>query len=58
MKLSSFAWGLGVGMVAGVVVDMVAFPLPKARKNAVDRTMQRVGSAVYSAIDDVSHIIP
>ena len=53
MKLSSFAWGLGVGMVAGVVVDMAVFPLPKARKSAVGKAMQRMGSAVDSAMDDV-----
>jgi len=57
MKLSSFIWGLGVGMVAGVAVDMVAFPLPKARKAAVGKAVQRVGDAVDSAMDDVSRKI-
>ena len=57
MKLSSFAWGLGVGLVAGVVVDMVAPSYPKARKTTVGKAMQRMGNAMDSAMDDVSHMM-
>jgi hypothetical protein len=57
MKLSSFAWGLGVGLVAGVVVDMVTPSYPKVRKTTVGKAMQRMGNAVDSAMDDVSHMM-
>ena len=57
MKITSFAWGLGVGMVAGVVVDMVAYPWPKARKTTVGKAMQRVGNAVDAVVDDVNHMM-
>jgi len=54
MKLGSFTWGLGVGMLAGVVVDMVASPWPKTRKTTVGKAMQRMGNAVDSAVDGVN----
>ncbi len=57
MKLSSFAWGLGVGMAAGVMLDMAATARPKARKTAVGKAMQRMGNAVDSAVDGVSHMM-
>ena len=57
MKLSSFAWGLGVGLVAGVVVDMVAPSYPKARKTTVGKAMQRMGNAVDSAVDSANHMM-
>lgn len=57
MKMGSFAWGLGVGMVAGVVVDMVASPWPKARKTTVGKAMQRMGNAVDSAMDGIGHMM-
>ena len=54
MKLGSFTWGLGVGMLAGVVVDMVASPWPRTRKTTVGKAMQRMGNAVDSAVDGVN----
>ena len=57
MKLSSFAWGLGVGIITGVVVDMAAPSYPKARKTAVGKAMQRMGNAMDSAMDDVRHLM-
>ena len=57
MKLGSFTWGLGVGMLAGVVVDMVASPWPRTRKTTVGKAMQRMGNAVDSAVDGVSNMM-
>ncbi len=57
MKLGSFVWGLGVGMVAGVVVDVVATSTPKARKTVVGKTMQRMGNAVDSVVDSASQMM-
>ena len=54
MKLGSFTWGLGVGMLVGVVVDMVASPWPRTRKTTVGKAMQRMGNAVDSAVDSVN----
>ena len=55
MKMGSFAWGLGVGMVAGVVVDMVASPWPKARKTTVGKAMQRMGREYCSPTCESHH---
>ncbi len=57
MKLGSFTWGLGVGMLAGVVVDMVASPWPRTRKTTVGKAMQRMGNAVDSAVDGVNNMM-
>jgi len=57
MDIAAFARGVCVGMVAGVVVDMVASPWPKARKTTVGKAMQRMGNAVDSAIDNVNHMM-
>ena len=57
MKLGSFTWGLGVGMLAGVVGDMVASPWPRTRKTTVGKAMQRMGNAVDSAVDGVNNMM-
>ncbi len=57
MKLSSFAWGLGVGLVAGMVVEMAIPSNPKARKTAAGNVMRRMGNALDSAVDDVNHMM-
>ena len=57
LKLSSFAWGLGVGMVAGVMLDMVTAPRPQKRKTAVGKALQRVGNAMDQTISDVRHMM-
>ncbi|MBQ2062236.1 MAG: hypothetical protein II458_06125 [Oscillospiraceae bacterium] len=57
MKLSSFAWGLGVGLVAGMVVEMAIPSNPRARNTAAGNVMRRMGSAVDSAVDDVNHMM-
>ena len=57
MKLSSFAWGLGDGLETGMVVEMAIPSNPRARKTAAGNVMRRMGNAVDSAVDDVSHMM-
>lgn len=51
MKLCAFIGGLGVGLMAGVVTDRMA--ADRKTRRAVGRTMERVGKAMDSALDDV-----
>ena len=57
MNLPAFVKGMCVGMVAGVMVDMVATPRPKILKTAVGKAMQRMGNAVDQAISDVNRMM-
>lgn len=57
MKISSFAWGLGVGLVAGMVAEMALPFNPKARKTAAGNVMRRMGTAVDSAVDDMNRMM-
>lgn len=51
MKLCAFISGLGVGMLTGAVVDRMTSDR-KARR-AVGKTMERMGKAMDSALEDV-----
>ena len=57
MELPTFVKGVCVGMVAGVVVDMVASPRPRIRKTTVGKAMQRMGNAVDQALNGVNHMM-
>ena len=57
MDLPTFAKGVCVGMVAGVVVDMVASPRPKIRKTTVGKAMQKMGNAVDQALGDINRMM-
>ena len=57
MDLPTFAKGVCVGMVAGVVVDMVASPRPKIRKTTVGKAMQKMGNAVDQALSGVDRMM-
>lgn len=57
MDLPAFAKGMCVGMVAGVMLDMVTAPRPQKRKTAVGKALQRVGNAMDQTISDVRHMM-
>ena len=54
MNTATFVRGACVGMVAGVVMDMIVNPRPKSRKTAVGKAMQRMGNAMDSAVDTIT----
>ena len=55
MKLAAFVSGLCIGMVAGATVDRMSSDR-KARRT-VSRTMERMGKAMDSALDDVKNCL-
>lgn len=57
MDLPTFAKGMCVGMVAGVMLDMATTPRPKVRKTAVGKAMQRVGNAMDQTLSDVRRMM-
>ena len=54
MNTTTFVRGVCIGMVAGVVADMIVNPRPQARKTTVGKAMQRMGNAMDSAMDTVN----
>ena len=54
MSAGSFLRGMGVGVVAGIVADMVVNPHPKSRKTTVGKTMEKLGNAMDSALESVT----
>lgn len=54
VSAKAFLRGVGVGLVTGVVADMMVNPRPKARKTTVGKTMEKLGNAMDSALDSVT----
>jgi hypothetical protein len=57
LKAGAFLRGMGIGLVAGVAMDMAVNPRPKPRKTAVGKTMEKVGTIMDSAIQNVSSMV-
>jgi hypothetical protein len=57
LKAGAFLRGVGVGLVAGVAMDMAVNPRPKPRKTAVGKTMEKMGAVMDSAIQSVSSMM-
>lgn len=55
MSCSAFWCGIGAGFVTGAAVGMLAVSKQNAMKTCVGRTMQNVGTAMDSALDDLLH---
>jgi len=53
MKKSPWVCGLCIGMVAGAAALWMSEP-KKCRKTMVGKTMQRMGNAVDTALDDLN----
>lgn len=53
MKITSFVRGMALGVVAGVALDMMTSPYG-TRRTAAGKAVQKAGSAVGQAIDDVA----
>ncbi len=53
----SYLCGMGAGLLVGAMVGAVIFTQPEARKTAVGKAMQRVGSAVDQAVESVSEAL-
>lgn len=56
MNVNSFVRGMFIGMVAGVALDMVSKE-QRHRRTTVGKAMERMGSAVDSALEDVKHCL-
>lgn len=52
---SGFLRGMLAGVAVGTVVGMTAAQKKKSMKTCVGRTMQHMGCAVDSALDDLMH---
>lgn len=57
MNTATFVRGACVGMVAGVVADMIVNPRPQSRKTTVGKAMQRMGNAMDSAMDAITSMM-
>ncbi len=55
MKITVFVSGLCAGMAAGIIADRM-YTDRKARR-AVSKTMERMGKAMDSALEDVKHCL-
>ena len=51
MKIAAFVSGLCIGRVAGATVDRLSSD--RTARRAVSKTMERMGKAMDSALDDV-----
>ena len=50
-----FLKGLGVGMVAGATVALVAMPKKKAQKNICGKAIKTVGDIIDDIADNLTH---
>lgn len=55
MSCSAFWCGIGAGFVTGAAVGMLVVPKQRTMKTCVGKTMQNMGTAMDSALDDLLH---
>lgn len=50
-----FVKGLGVGMVAGATVALIAMPKKKAEKNNCGKAIKTIGEIIDNIADTITH---
>jgi len=54
-KDTAFWCGMGAGLVVGAVIGMAVCSQRSSMKTCVGRTMQRMGTAMDNAADELKH---
>ena len=58
MENTAFWCGIGAGMVLGAAVGMAVSPRQRSMKTCVGRTMQQMGTGIFSGLTGKGFWIP